>query len=145
MAPVALDGDQNSSEEPLLLRESSNGDQSWRLNFNRFQLSEHKEKPPPRGFHDCLGVLASEDSVAEFYQQQGEMLEGFNEMDALAERGFVPGMSKEEKDFLGNECLERLELQGKGDALALSKDTDGDDRQHATVPHALYDATIFFF
>ncbi|XP_028072820.1 metal tolerance protein 11 isoform X2 [Camellia sinensis] len=43
---------------------------------------------------------ASEDSVAEFYQQQGEMLEGFNEMDALAERGFVPGMSKEEKEKL---------------------------------------------
>ncbi|CAL5363578.1 unnamed protein product [Camellia sinensis] len=100
MEPVALDGDRNSSEEQLLLRESSNGDQSWRLNFNGFQLSEHKEKPPPRGFHDCLGVLASEDSVAEFYQQQGEMLEGFNEMDALAERGFVPGMSKEEKEKL---------------------------------------------
>ncbi|XP_010253333.1 PREDICTED: metal tolerance protein 11 isoform X2 [Nelumbo nucifera] len=26
------------------------------------------------------------------------MLEGFNEMDALAERGFLPGMSKEERD-----------------------------------------------
>lgn len=35
-----------------------------------------------------------EDDVAEYYQQQVEMLEGFNEMDALAERGFVPGMSK---------------------------------------------------
>lgn len=35
-----------------------------------------------------------EDYVAEYYQQQVEMLEGFNEMDALAERGFVSGMSK---------------------------------------------------
>ena len=35
-----------------------------------------------------------EDFVAEYYQQQVEMLEGFNEMDALAERGFVPRMSK---------------------------------------------------
>lgn len=35
-----------------------------------------------------------EDDVAEYYQQQVEMLECFNEMDALAERGFVPGMSK---------------------------------------------------
>lgn len=34
------------------------------------------------------------DDVAEYYQQQVEMLEGFNEMDALAERGFVPGLSK---------------------------------------------------
>lgn len=38
--------------------------------------------------------LGSEDVVAEYYQQQGEMLEGFNEMDALAERGLLPGISK---------------------------------------------------
>lgn len=35
-----------------------------------------------------------EDDIAEYYQQQVEVLEGFNEMDALAERGFIPGMSK---------------------------------------------------
>jgi hypothetical protein len=35
-----------------------------------------------------------EDNVAEYYQQQVEMLEGFNEMDALAERGFIPPLSK---------------------------------------------------
>lgn len=35
-----------------------------------------------------------EDIVAEYYQQQVEMLEGFNEMDALADRGFITGMSK---------------------------------------------------
>jgi hypothetical protein len=39
-------------------------------------------------------ALGPEDNVAEYYQQLVEMLEGFNEMDALAERGFVPGMSK---------------------------------------------------
>lgn len=38
--------------------------------------------------------LGPEDNIAEYYQQQVEMLEGFNEMDALAERGFIPGMSK---------------------------------------------------
>lgn len=32
--------------------------------------------------------------MAEYYQQQVQMLEGFNEMDALAERGFLPGLSK---------------------------------------------------
>lgn len=42
----------------------------------------------------CLIASGSEDNVAEYYQQQVEMLEGFNEMDALAERGFIPGMSK---------------------------------------------------
>lgn len=35
-----------------------------------------------------------EDNIAEYYQQQVEVLEGFTEMDALAERGFIPGMSK---------------------------------------------------
>ncbi|XP_044509198.1 metal tolerance protein 11-like isoform X1 [Mangifera indica] len=86
-------------EELSLLSEHSNVDRSWRLNFDGFQFSsEHAEKKPPRGLHDCLGVLGSEDNVAEYYQQQVEMLEGFNEMDALAERGFVPGMSMEERE-----------------------------------------------
>ncbi|XP_047325837.1 metal tolerance protein 11 isoform X2 [Impatiens glandulifera] len=47
-----------------------------------------------------ISLQGPEDNVAEYYQQQVEMLEGFNEMDALAERGFVPGMSKEEKEKL---------------------------------------------
>ncbi|KAM5556245.1 metal tolerance protein 11 [Rosa sericea] len=88
-------------EEQSLLRDSGNVDGSWRLNFESFQVSsEHKEKPPRAAFHDCLGVKGPEDNVAEYYQQQVEMLEGFNEMDALAERGFIPGMSKEERDSL---------------------------------------------
>lgn len=98
--PVTFDGERDRSEEQLLLPEARNGDQSWRLNFDGFQLSEEHKEKPPRGLHDCLGVLGPEDYVAEYYQQQVEMLEGFNEMDALAERGFVPGMSKEERDKL---------------------------------------------
>ncbi|CAK9176528.1 unnamed protein product [Ilex paraguariensis] len=98
--PVTLDGDHGGSEEELLFPETSTGDRSWRLNFEGFQLStEHKEKPP-RGLHDCLGVFGQEDNVAEYYQQQVEMLEGFSEMDALSERGFIPGMSKEEEEKL---------------------------------------------
>ncbi|KAJ1435505.1 Cation efflux protein [Sesbania bispinosa] len=92
-----------SDEQRSLLSDSNNGDRSWRLNFEGFQLSsEHAEKKvkPPRGIHDCYGVLGQEDNIAEYYQQQVEVLEGFNEMDALAERGFVPGMSKEERDKL---------------------------------------------
>ncbi|XP_068669455.1 metal tolerance protein 11-like [Aristolochia californica] len=85
-----------SEDSELLLPESGNGERSWRLNFDGFQRTEHKEKP--RGLHDCLGVLGTEDVVAEYYQQQGEMLEGFTEMDALTERGFLPGMSKEERE-----------------------------------------------
>ncbi|XVE52743.1 hypothetical protein DITRI_Ditri02bG0147900 [Diplodiscus trichospermus] len=90
-----------SDEELSLLPHQSNVDRSWRLNFDGFQLSpEHKDKNPPRNLHDCLGVLGPEDNVAEYYQQQVEMLEGFNEMDTLAERGFIPGMSKEEREKL---------------------------------------------
>ncbi|XP_022139063.1 metal tolerance protein 11 isoform X1 [Momordica charantia] len=94
---VSLEKDEESS----LLLQSTAGDLSWRLNFDGFQLSpEHKEKKPPRGLHDCYGVLSPEDYVAEYYQQQVEMLEGFNEMDALTDRGYVPGMSKEEREKL---------------------------------------------
>lgn len=32
--------------------------------------------------------------MAEYYQQQLEMLEGFNEMDTLTDRGCLPGISK---------------------------------------------------
>ncbi|KAJ1443121.1 metal tolerance protein 11 isoform X1 [Sesbania bispinosa] len=49
-----------SDEQRSLLSDSNNGDRSWRLNFQGFQLSsEHAEKKvkPPRGIHDCYGVL----------------------------------------------------------------------------------------
>ncbi|KAG5237646.1 hypothetical protein OIU76_012415 [Salix suchowensis] len=92
----------NENEEELsLLSPNRNGDGSWRLNFDCYQFSpEHIEKKPPRGIHDCYGVLGPEDDVAEYYQQQVEMLEGFNEMDALAEHGFIPKLSEEEKEKL---------------------------------------------
>lgn len=61
---LRLDLDHDGSDERLLTTPesapdtgpASAGDQSWRLNFEGFQLStEHKEKP--RKLHDCLGVL----------------------------------------------------------------------------------------
>lgn len=77
-------------------------EKSWRLNFDGFRPPEvQQERRPPRGLHHhCLGVLSQgpEDVVAEYYQQQVEMLEGFNEMDTLTDRGFLPGMSKEERE-----------------------------------------------
>ena len=77
------------------------------MNFDDFQLSlEHKNNKPSCSLHDCFRVLGLEDNVAEYYQQQIEMLEGFNEMDALAERGFILGMSKEEREkFAKSETL----------------------------------------
>ncbi|KAK4743111.1 hypothetical protein SAY87_001112 [Trapa incisa] len=99
MAEAAI-GDRD--EEMQLLSLTGIAEPSWRLNFDGFHLSaEHRQKKPPGGVHDCcLGVLGSEDDVAEYYQNQVDMLEGFNEMDALAERGFIPGMSKEEQEKL---------------------------------------------
>lgn len=50
-------------------------------------------------------VSGPEDNVAEYYQQQVDMLEGFTEMDALAERGFIPGMSKVVLYYIMFSCL----------------------------------------
>ncbi|KAI5007237.1 hypothetical protein ZWY2020_047185 [Hordeum vulgare] len=76
-------------------------EKSWRLNFDGLRPPEARQERPARWLHHhCLGVIgqAPEDVVAEYYQQQVEMLEGFNEMDALTDRGFLPGMSKEERE-----------------------------------------------
>ncbi|QHO37839.1 metal tolerance protein 11 isoform X3 [Arachis hypogaea] len=94
---------QSDEQRSLLSPDSNNGDRSWRLNFEGFQMSSphaDKQVKPSRGIHDCYGVLGQEDDIADYYQQQVEVLEGFNEMDALAERGFIPGMSKEEQEKL---------------------------------------------
>ncbi|XP_074576888.1 metal tolerance protein 5 [Curcuma longa] len=104
----ASGGGANDEGTELLLVELGDRERSWRLNFDGFRPSEPREKPPTRGLHDCLGVLGNGDEVAEYYQQQEEMLEGFSEMDTLAERGFLPGMSKEE-----------LEKLAKSEALAI--------------------------
>lgn len=57
--PAAHGGDHGGGgEEEFLLKEISiNGEQSWRLNFDGFQLSNERKEKPPRGLHDCLGVL----------------------------------------------------------------------------------------
>lgn len=58
MEPLTIDGGGDGSEERLL-PQSGNGDHSWRLNFDGFQLSSDRKEKPPRGIHDCLGVLGS--------------------------------------------------------------------------------------
>jgi len=54
--------EQPNEEELSLLSVSDNGDRSWRLNFDSFQLnSQHTEKTPKPspGIHDCYGVLGN--------------------------------------------------------------------------------------
>lgn len=98
MAETERDEEELEGSELLLLG-SDERERSWRLNFDGFRRSEHQEKPP-RGLQDCLGVLGSGDDVADYYQQQGEMLEGFTEMDTLTDRGFLPSLSKEERESI---------------------------------------------
>ncbi|KMZ71784.1 Metal tolerance protein 5 [Zostera marina] len=100
--------DVNVEEEELkLLAPSSlseNTEVSWRLNFDNFRRSDPAEsdsrEKPTHVMHDCLGILVLDagNDVAEYYQQQVEMLESFDEMDVLADRGYIPGMTKEERE-----------------------------------------------
>lgn len=70
----------------------------WRLSFNKIPRPEREDRPQ-RGIHDCFNVvLGPGDGVAEYYQQQEEMLEGFTEMDAVSEHGYRRTMSKEDRD-----------------------------------------------
>ncbi|ERN19138.1 hypothetical protein AMTRI_Chr10g232720 [Amborella trichopoda] len=98
MVDPDISGEDAGATELLLLENGENRD-SWRLNFEDFKrVSDAKEASGPKGLHGCLGVLGTGDVVAEYYQQQEEMLEGFMEMDTIAQRGFIPGMSKEERE-----------------------------------------------
>ncbi|CAH2058724.1 unnamed protein product [Thlaspi arvense] len=56
VGPAIPDGDEGIS----LLEFHGNGDRSWQLNFDDFQVSpEHKEKKPPSKLHNCLGCLGN--------------------------------------------------------------------------------------
>uniref|UniRef100_I1PWD4 Uncharacterized protein n=1 Tax=Oryza glaberrima TaxID=4538 RepID=I1PWD4_ORYGL len=101
------------------------GDRPWRLNFDGLRRPEAHQEKPPRRFHDRLGVLVLRnldisvqspgDDVAEYLKkQQSELLEGFNEMDTLTDRGFLPGMSK-----VYILALEECEKVARSEALAI--------------------------
>jgi len=72
------------------------GELPWRLNFEGFHLPKAEQDKPARWLHDCLGMLAQgpADDVAEYYQQQSELLECFNEMDTPTDHGFLSGTYK---------------------------------------------------
>ncbi|KAI3934095.1 hypothetical protein MKW92_025587 [Papaver armeniacum] len=96
--PIIGDGISGDTEERLLP-----DDNQWRLNFNDFERYDHQGRRGTTNtqcFHKCLEVLAPEDVVATYYQQQVQMLDGFTEMDALTDRDFLPGMTKEEQENL---------------------------------------------
>ncbi|RZC76855.1 hypothetical protein C5167_001018 [Papaver somniferum] len=99
--PIIGDGISGDTEERLL--PDSENDNQWRLNFNDFERYDHQGRRGTTNtqcFHKCLEVLAPEDVVATYYQQQVQMLDGFSEMDALTDHDFLPGMTKEEQENL---------------------------------------------
>ncbi|KAM0953610.1 putative cation efflux protein [Dioscorea sansibarensis] len=84
---------------------------SWRLNFDGLRVPQHVEKEKPdRGLHNFLCALGTEDVVAEYYQQQVQMLDGFSEMDTLADRGFLPGVSQEEREKIATRVRMAIRL-----------------------------------
>eukprot|EP00252_Welwitschia_mirabilis_P011112 TRINITY_DN2498_c0_g2_i3.p1 TRINITY_DN2498_c0_g2~~TRINITY_DN2498_c0_g2_i3.p1 ORF type:complete len:395 (+),score=63.06 TRINITY_DN2498_c0_g2_i3:443-1627(+) len=72
---------------------------TWRLKFNKIERPERGQNPQS-ALHDCCFrvFVPSNDGVAEYYQQQDEVLESFTEMDTIATRGFSLHMSEEERD-----------------------------------------------
>ena len=69
------------SETTKITLLESNEENAWCLSFNKIPRFERDEKPQQRDLKDCFNVLgpSSGDGVAEYYQQQDEMLEGFTE------------------------------------------------------------------
>lgn len=68
----------------------------WLLKiFCHYQARERLRKTTDI-LQDCRGVLGGGDVASEYDQKQVEVLEGFNEMDTLMDRGFLPKMLKEE-------------------------------------------------
>jgi len=84
-----------------LLGGDANVDAPWRLNVNSFRLPGHHHVESPRtAAADCMKKFSSENGIDEYYRQQEEMLESFVEMDSIAERGYLPNNTQEERDTI---------------------------------------------
>ncbi|KAI3416750.1 uncharacterized protein J3R85_015114 [Psidium guajava] len=65
---------------------------SWRLSLNEFHLPPRDHRDPSR--FSCRRLLPAprkERKIAEYYQKQESLLEGYNEMQAMTESGCFPG------------------------------------------------------
>ncbi|KAG0465148.1 hypothetical protein HPP92_019312 [Vanilla planifolia] len=71
-------------------------------NFEGLRRPELPKEKPSRWFRNFFGVLGRVDAVAEYYEHQAQVLESFEEMDALTDRSFLPTMSKEELEQIAN-------------------------------------------
>ncbi|KAG1334787.1 putative Metal tolerance protein 10 [Cocos nucifera] len=70
--------------------------QSWRLNVSDFQMPEGPEGPSliSRVFRRAHG---KQSKIAKYYKKQEKLLEGFNEMESIAELGCLAGAPTEDE------------------------------------------------
>ncbi|KAG0561263.1 hypothetical protein M758_9G049200 [Ceratodon purpureus] len=95
-----LDMAEEGTAMEALLGGDSNADRTWRLNVDSFRLPEHQPSESPRTIAaDCMKKFSAEKGIDEYYRQQEEMLEGFVEMDSIAERGYVHTTTQEEREI----------------------------------------------
>ncbi|KAG0463747.1 hypothetical protein HPP92_019816 [Vanilla planifolia] len=92
----------NAEAAELLSAESGKRDCSWQLSFEGLRRPELPKEKPSQCFRNFFGVLGRVDAVAEYYEHQAQVLESFEEMDALTDRSFLPTMSKEELEQIAN-------------------------------------------
>ncbi|KAG0558723.1 hypothetical protein KC19_10G048800 [Ceratodon purpureus] len=82
-----------------LLGPDGNADRPWRLDVKSFRLPGYQPPESPKtAAADCLKKFGGEKGIDEYYRLQEEMLEGFVEMDSIAERGYMPTTTHEERE-----------------------------------------------
>ncbi|XP_047330835.1 metal tolerance protein 10-like [Impatiens glandulifera] len=71
---------------------------SWRLNITEFKLPERRssDHSSPFGFNRFFFCQRKQGKIAEYYKKQERLLEGFNEMEAIHEIGYLPEMTEDE-------------------------------------------------
>ncbi|XP_016492379.1 metal tolerance protein 10-like [Nicotiana tabacum] len=90
-----------ATHQPLPLSlSSSSPSASWRLNIGEFRVPENGTADHRQSF--SLRRLLRRPSkkqgkVAEYYEKQERLVEGFNEMDTVHESGFLPGTLTEDE------------------------------------------------
>ncbi|KAJ8490838.1 hypothetical protein OPV22_012559 [Ensete ventricosum] len=80
---------------------------SWRLNVNDFAIQEAAKKDPPLASRVLRRFHAKHRKIASYYKKQGNLLQGFSEMETIAELGCLTGAptQEERKDLAESERL----------------------------------------
>jgi len=98
-----MDVEEGTAMESLLGGDATGDATPWRLNVNSFRMpsgGHHHVESPKTATADCMKKFSGEKGIDEYYRQQEEMLESFVEMDSIAERGYMPSNTQEERDSI---------------------------------------------